>query len=84
MNFSITNLEMSFEVEYNAKEPLDKIFNSENIPLYDSIYKKLLKNNIYNQILSRTYSVIKNIRRGEHSDSLLFNKITKSLKIIKL
>ena len=77
LNFSITNLEMSFEVEYNAKEPLDKIFNSENIPLYDSIYKKLLKNNIYNQILSRTYSVIKNIRRGEHSDSLLFNKITK-------
>lgn len=77
LNFSISNLDISFELNYKAKEPLDIIFNNANIPLYDALFKKLLKLNIYNQIISRTYSVIKNNRNGEISDNIQFKKITK-------
>lgn len=77
LNFSISNLDISFELNYKAKEPLDIIFNNANIPLYDTLFKKLLKLNIYNQIISRTYSVIKNNRNGEISDNIQFKKITK-------
>ena len=87
LNFSITNLDMSFELVYNAKEPLDFIFSSSCIQLYDSIFKKLLKMNIYNQIFSNAFAVIKSMRSDEYNEDNSFKKImilfNESVKILK-
>ena len=62
LNYAINNLELNFKLEYTAKAPIDIIFNNANSDVYDKIFKKLLKYNIYNQICVKIYQILKNMR----------------------
>ena len=62
LNYAINNFELNFKLEYSATPPIDVIFNSSNSDIYDKIFKKLLKYNIYNQIIVRIYQILKNYR----------------------
>ena len=77
LTFSLSNLELSFQISFKSNPPIDMIFNNSNIPIYDLIFKKLLKHMLYNQVCSRTYSVIKNMRNNEINNNPLFFKITR-------
>ena len=62
LNYAINDFELNFRLEYSAAPPIDVIFNSSNSDVYDKIFKKLLKYNIYNQIGVRIYQILKNMR----------------------
>ena len=62
LNYAINNFELNFKLEYTATPPIDVIFNSSNSEIYDKIFKKLLKYNIYNQICVKIYQILKNMR----------------------
>jgi hypothetical protein len=62
LNYAINNFELNFKLEYAATAPVDIIFNNYNSDIYDKIFKKLLKYNIYNQICVRIYQILKNLR----------------------
>ena len=62
LNYAINNLELNFKLEYTATAPIDIIFNNSNSDVYDKIFKKLLKYNIYNQICVKIYQILKNMR----------------------
>ena len=64
LNYAINNFELNFKLEYIATPPIDVIFNNSNSDIYDKIFKKLLKYNIYNQICVRIYQILKNIRNN--------------------
>ena len=76
LTFSLNNLELSFQISFKINPPLDMIFNNSNIPIYDLIFKKLLKHMLYNQVCSKTYSVLKNMRDKDINKNPLFLKIT--------
>ena len=76
LNFSLSNLELSFQISFQILPPIDMIFNNSTIPIYDLIFKKLLKHKLYNQVCSIIYSVIKNMRNKEINENELFLKIT--------
>ena len=69
LNYAINNFELNFKLEYSATAPVDIIFNNYNSDIYDKIFKKLLKYNIYNQICVKIYQILKNMR--------MFNKKNK-------
>ena len=62
LNYTVNNLELNFKLEYTAIAPIDIIFNNSNSDVYDKIFKKLLKYNIYEQICVRIYQILKNMR----------------------
>ena len=62
LNYAVNNLELNFKLEYTATAPIDIIFNNSNSDVYDKIFKKLLKYNIYEQICVRIYQILKNMR----------------------
>ena len=68
LNYAINNFELNFKLEYIATPPIDVIFNNSNSDIYDKIFKKLLKYNIYNQICVRIYQILKNIRNIKIDD----------------
>ena len=68
LNYAINNFELNFKLEYTAAPPIDVIFNSSNSEIYDKIFKKLLKYNIYNQICVKIYQILKNMRTNNIND----------------
>ena len=62
LDYAINNFELNFKLEYMGTPPIDIIFNNSNSDIYDKIFKKLLKYNIYNQINVKIYQILKNIK----------------------
>ena len=71
LNYAINNFELNFKLEYSATPPIDVIFNSSNSDIYDKIFKKLLKYNIYNQIIVRVYQILKNYRMNNIKNNII-------------
>ena len=57
LDYAINNFELNFKLEYMGTPPIDIIFNNSNSDIYDKIFKKLLKYNIYNQINVKIYQI---------------------------
>ena len=71
LNYALNNFELNFKLEYTAPPPIDVIFNSSNSDIYDKLFKKLLKYNIYNQIGVKIYQILKNMRMNNIKDNII-------------
>ena len=79
LKFTINNIDLSFDLNYNIIEPISLIFNESNMIYYDSIFKKIIKFIVYNQIFVKIFSVFKNIRDNEISTDSFFLYLNKIL-----
>ena len=79
LKFTINNIDLSFDLNYNIIEPISLIFNESNMIYYDNIFKKIIKFIVYNQIFVKIFSVFKNIRNNEISTDSFFLYIDKIL-----
>lgn len=80
LNFSISNIDIAFKLLFKSEEPINLVYTNRLIEVYDTVFKQLLKQFAYNQIIVRTYSVLKNIRKEyrKKEDEALFKAIFKT------
>jgi hypothetical protein len=76
LKYSVTNLEMAYKIDYNTPSPINFIFTQNIIRLYDSLHIYFLKIKIYQSVLTRIFSILKNHKNSKDN---VFNKIFKIL-----
>lgn len=76
LKYSVTNIEMAYKLDYKASTPVNFIFTSKIITLYNSLHIYFFKLKIYQSVTNRIFLLLKN---QKSSNNGLFNKIFKIL-----